>query len=144
MSTRWLAGLSLFVLGFGSASLVTLSAVGAASKEGVVEGNLKYIDSDDFRLVYPSGGKNDYLVVVSRKPGTVKEPTPNISYATGLVRISKKGLQSLVVYKPIIIWKGDVGRCGQGPFWWCPLPPPPPPPEVIVVKSGPAPLGRPD
>jgi hypothetical protein len=151
MSTRWLPGILLFALGFGSAVLVRLpeaDAADAAAEEGVVEGNLKFIDGADFRLVYPPGGKTDYLIVVSRKSGTVKDSPPRISYHTGAAAFAKKDLQNVTVYhvKPLVIWTSGaetsgvekagaekasarrvgVFRCGSGPFL-CPLPPIPPP-----------------
>lgn len=159
MTTRWLAGAVLFALGFGSALLVRLPAADAAVKEEVVEGTLKYIDGEDFRLKYPPGGKTDYLVAVARKPGA-PAPNPQVSYKVGEAVFSKKDLQSLTVFqvKPLILWQaaspavkaaaaavrpGRTIRCGH-PQIYCPLPPPPGPPilvSYVVVKS--APTSRP-
>ncbi len=164
MSTRWLAGTLLFTLGFGSALLVRLPEADAASTEGVVEGRLKYIDGADFRLVYPVGGKTDYLVVVSRPPGA-NDSGPEVSYKSGLVTFSKKDLENVTVYqvKPLIMWKAgakksgaqksgaekssirasSIFRCGEGPFL-CPLPPTPPPIgyRYVVFKSATSAPGR--
>jgi hypothetical protein len=146
MSTRWLAGALLFTLGFGSAELAKLPKSGAASREGVVEGSLRYIDGEDFRLVYPPGGKAEYLVVVTRKPGTVKESAARVSTQIGVAVFSKKDLEKLTVYRVtgLLTWKGGVDRCGHG-IDYCPLPPPPPPLEVISLffKSGPVKAGSP-
>ena len=155
MSGRWLAGAFLFALGFGSAFLTRLPAADAAAKEEVVAGTLKYVDDKDFKLIYPPGGKTDYLVAALRKPGT-KAADPQVSYKTGEAVFSKKDLQSLTVYevKPLIQWQsgpsparktaaaaafgpGRTIRCGI-PQVYCPLPPPPGPPIMVsysVVKS---------
>jgi hypothetical protein len=147
MPTRWLAGMVLFALGFGCALLVNFPEASAASKQGLVSGSLKYVDSTDFQLIYPPGGKTDYLVVVSRKPGTVNNSEPLVAYKAGSATFSKKNLDSLIVYevRPLVIWKDDVSVCGRGPVQ-CILPPPPPPPwlRYAIVKSGPVPIGRPD
>ncbi|HWN40661.1 MAG TPA: hypothetical protein VNW71_00480 [Thermoanaerobaculia bacterium] len=160
MSRRWLAGAFLFALGFGSAFLTKLPAADAAAKEVVVAGTLKYVDDKDFKLIYPPGGKTDYLVAVSRKPGTAAA-NPQVAYKTGEAVFAKKNLQSLTVYevKPLIQWQsapqgatgpprgkatapaaivgpGRTIRCGH-PQIYCPLPPVPGPPimvSYVVVK----------
>ena len=147
MSTRWLSGVLLFALGFGTALLARLPEAGAASGQGVVSGSLKYINGADFQLVYPPGGKASYLVVVSRKPGTVKALSePQVAYKSGSAAYSKQNLDSLTIFeaRPLAIWKGgDVIHCGDGPVQ-CILPPPPPPPwlSYTFLKSGAAPLGK--
>jgi len=137
---RWLAGVLLFALGCGTALLIKVPAVGAASQEGVVEGSLKYVDGEDFRLIYPSGDKTEYLVVVSRSPGTTTEMP--ITSQSGLAVFSKKKLERLTIYRvtPLLTWKGGlIGKCDGEDY--CPLPPPPPPPEIsnMYFKSGPVP-----
>ena len=142
---RWLAGVLLFALGCGAALLIKVPAVGAASQEGVVEGNLKYVDGEDFRLIYPSGDKTsgdktEYLVVVSRAPGTMTEAP--INSRSGLAVFSKKNLERLTVYRvvPVLTFKGGlIGKCDGEDY--CPLPPPPPPPDMsdTYFKSGPVP-----
>ncbi len=139
---RWLAGALLFALGCGAASLIKAPAAGAASQDGVVEGNLKYVDGEDFRLIYPPGDKTEYLVVVSRAPGTATEIP--ITSRSGLAVFSKKNLERLTVYRvvPLLTVKGGViGKCDGEDY--CPLPPPPPPPEMsnTYFKSGPLPPG---
>jgi hypothetical protein len=164
MSKRWLIAVVLFGLGFICALLVQLPAASAAPTGAVasvttevIEGGLKYVDGDDLRLVYPPGGKAEYLVVVSRKTGAATNSEPIISAKTGLGVFSKKDLQSLTVYRvtPLIQWRGD-GRsssqkallspavhCGRGPYL-CPLPPPPPPLGLryTFFRSGNVQLGK--
>jgi hypothetical protein len=140
MKARWLAGALLFILGFGSAMLVKLPLASAGSTQGVVEGNLKYIDGDDaFQLLYPSGDKS-YIVLTTRDPNWAAEGAPQVTYQTGGATISKKGLYRLVVLRgePLIAWNGDTLRCGNFPIL-CVLPPPPPPPihyEATIVRPG--------
>ncbi|HEX4962486.1 MAG TPA: hypothetical protein VF173_16750, partial [Thermoanaerobaculia bacterium] len=139
MLTRWLAGALLFTFGFGSAVLAKLPKTAAASQEGVVEGNLKYVDGDDFRLVYPPGEKTEYLVVVTHTAGTKPDAAPQISTLSGLAIYPKKNLDRLTVYRvtPLLLWHGgSIGKCDGDDF--CPLPPPPPPPDTgaTFLKPG--------
>ena len=141
MNTRWLAGALLFTLGFGSALLIKLpSADASPTQGGVVEGTLKYIDSDDaFQLIYPPGGGKNYLVVAARDPDTVPAGEPVVTYQGGGALFYKRGLRSLTVLRlePIIVWKDDTLRCGNFPVL-CALPPPPPPPihhSYMILKS---------
>ena len=77
MKAHWLAGAVLFALGFGSAFLVKLPSADAAdtaAKELAIEGTpLKYVDGQDFKLIYPPGGKTEYLVATVRKKSSLPE-----------------------------------------------------------------------
>jgi hypothetical protein len=164
MTSRWLTGAILFVLGFGSALSLRLPAADAAVKEVAVEGTtLKYIDGEDFRLKYPAGGTTDYLIAVVRKAGATAAQ-PQISYKVGEAVFSKKDLDSLTVFevKPLIALQSQpkpvraaqsqaravvsgprigVFRCGRDVY--CPLPPPPDPPIRVSFTSFRAPTSRP-
>jgi hypothetical protein len=142
MSTRWLKGILLFALGCASAMLVKPVETRAAAAGGeTVEGELTYINGNDFRLTYPRG-EADYVVVVQRKAGKGRT---TVSSQTGSAVISKKDLQSLIVYRldprVVIQSSGNVLRCAR----WddqCPLPPPPPPDALVMflrpTAQGPA------
>jgi hypothetical protein len=142
MSTRWLKGVLLFALGCASAMLVRPVETRAASAGGeTLEGELKYINGNDFRLVYPKG-EAQYVVVVKRKAGKGRT---SVSAQTGLAVISKKDLESLTVFRldPRFVLQSDGGiaRCAR----WddqCPLPPPPPPDALVMflrpTAQGPA------
>lgn len=143
MFTRWLKGVLIFALGCVGAMLIRPAETNAAfSREEVVEGTFKYINGDDFRLVYPQG-EAQYLVVLERKAGKARS-APWISTQTGQAVFSKKDLERLTVYRlePQIVLKSgeeddDVLRCAR----WsdqCPLPPPPPPDaSVMFLRAGP-------
>ena len=132
MSTRWLKGVLLFALGCACAMLVRPVETRAASAGGeVLEGELRYIDSADFRLAYPRG-EAEYVVVVKRKAGKGRT---SVSSQTGSAVISKKDLERLTVYRldPRFVLQSDgsVTRCLRGDDQ-CPLPPPPPPDALVM------------
>lgn len=130
MSARWLGSILLFALGFATAFLIRLPVADATAIQGAVGGNLKYVEGDkDFQFVYPPGqDTSPYLVIGTRKPGTVKGPAPLVSFQTGRLSVAKQNLVSLTIceVKPLLLLKEGRGiRCDQA---YCPLPPEPLPP----------------
>jgi len=133
MPNRWLAGVLLFAFGFGSACLLRTVPANAGSDQGEVEPGLSYVNGPDFKL-NNTGAKN-YLVVVTRKPG-MPSLEPLVSYASGSMAYSKKGLDNVRIYRvtPVGEFTIDFRPCDGGPMD-CPLPrplPPPPPPETTL------------
>lgn len=142
MSHRWLAGILIFTLGFGSACLMRIGSANAASNEGEVEPGLVYSDSPTTFKLVNSGDKN-YVVIVTRKPGMIPASDPLVTYAAGSSSFSKNDLQSLRIYRvtPVGELQATIGfrPCNGGPDD-CPLPqplPPPPPPTLTFVERGP-------
>ena len=130
MSKRWLSGFLIFALGFGCAFLVTTATAQEALEEGEVEEGLDYVNAPEkFKLV--NWGDQGYVVMVTRKPG-IPQAEPPVSYRTGVITISKNGLDTLTIYRlvPVTQLDGVLRPCDQA-FWDCPwrspIPPPPPP-----------------
>lgn len=156
MNKRWLAGILLFVLGFGCSSLVKLATAStrAAVKEGVIEGGLRYVDGTDLSFQY-SEGDSTYLFVEARKPDVLSTEPP-IAYSTGSTTLSKQALQSVAMYRLTLVGVYDGQRVCFPPNWTTecpsvrPLPPRPPIRATDLVtryldptKLVPGPMGTP-
>ena len=89
MTTRWLAGVAIFALGFGCAQMMKVTTADA-SDDLVVDETLQIVDHDDRFELINTGGEN-YLVIVERKLGT-PAPDPQIEWAQGSLTIFKDGL----------------------------------------------------
>ena len=146
MKHRWLAGIVLFSLGFGSAFLMRLTAADTPPKEGIVEGQLKFVDgAETFSLTDGAGGKG-YLIVVTRNVGVLQGGEPLVSYKKGAAAVAKKDLQTLGIYRltPAGVWQsGSFRPCNEALPDDCPLPrmpqpPPPPLQEMSHLFLGPA------
>ena len=130
MSKRWPLGVLIFALGFGSTSLATNAMAQELREEkGVLENGLGYVmTANEVRLV--NTGKDVYLVMVQRAPGTSTTEAP-VSYLEGTVRLSGYSLSQAVLYRlePIAVLSGEFWRsCAMGDCSFIgPLPPPPPP-----------------
>lgn len=138
MSKRWLSGVLLFALGFGSAALVQLPSIHAAAKEVVIEGNLKYVDGNELQLIYPKPNKNDnYLAIVPRKKKSDRSSGPQISFQTGKASFSKEDKEGMIIYRltPVVIVKNNVTKPCNDPAVLCPLPPEPLPPPTFRQPS---------
>ena len=142
MSHRWLAGILVFALGFGSAFLMRIGRADAAPTDGEVEPGLAYSDSaTSFKLV--NSGTKNYLVIVTRKQSMIPTSDPLVTYAAGSSTFSKDYLQSLRIYRVTPVGElqvtGGFRPCNGGPDD-CPLPqplPPPPPPYLTFVEKAP-------
>lgn len=128
MSKRWFSGVLIFAL--GCTSLVT-NAMAQEPREtrGVLEEGLSYVmTEDEVRLV--NKGKDIYLVMVQRSPGTSSADAP-VSYMEGTGTFSSYSLARVVAYRlvPIAVLADEFWRsCAMGDCsWQGPLPPPPPP-----------------
>jgi hypothetical protein len=135
MTRRWLAGIVLFALGFGSSSLIQrVTADTPPPREGNLDAVLHYVDGADLTLKYPQG-TSTYLLAVKRT-GAGQEPEEQISYKTGSAVIPKKGLSSVTIFRlvPIGIWQNGFRPCHG--LTDCPVPRPlPPPPPPIMIKT---------
>ena len=134
MTRRWLVGLFLFALGFGSSALVqraTASSRKTAAAGGLIEGGLSYVDSPTDLTFQYTAGDATYLVVESRVPGAAPVDGP-ILVQSGTVKIPKFRMQSLTIYRLSLVASADGGRVcippdliGECPTEM-PLPPRPP------------------
>lgn len=95
MTTRWLAGLALFALGFGCAQVMRVPPAGA--EDGVLDEGLRLIDHPNrFELV--NSGLHRYVLVVQSKAGATVS-LPDLSSAMGSVSVDKDGLEGVTVLK---------------------------------------------
>lgn len=95
MKTRWLAGVALFALGFGSSQMMKISVADAAGGAMVDEG-LSFVERDDsFELI--NTGSARYLVIVARKEGMVADP--QMEAVEGSLTILKAGLEEARIAK---------------------------------------------
>ena len=127
MRSRRFVGVLLFALGFGSAFLMRLPSTQAASRERVIQGNLKYIvgDRGDFQLIYPKPNKNDVFVVVGRNLG--KASQRRVSWHRGKLSFTKEQRTSLTIFSLTPVMKVTAqfeNPCG--PPVLCPFPDEPP------------------
>ena len=89
MTTRWLAGVAIFALGFGCAQMMKVTAADAAD-DVVVDDQLQIVDRGDrFELINTGG--DYYLVLVERKHG-MPAPDPQIEWVKGSLNVFKYGL----------------------------------------------------
>ena len=94
MKTRWLAGVVLFALGFGSAQMMKVSAADAAG--GMVDEGLNLVEhADRFELI--NMGSARYLAIVARKEGMTVDP--QIEAVEGSLIIRKDGLEEARIAK---------------------------------------------
>jgi len=143
MSKRWFSCVLIFAL--GCVSLAT-NAMAQKPREdrGVLEEGLSYIMTDsDVSLV--NTGKDVYLVMVQREPGTPPALSP-ISYLEGAFRFSGQSLSKAILFRlvPVHILEDEFWRpCSMGDCSFIgPLPPPPPPtapPDPTAVFLQPQP-----
>ncbi len=139
MSKRRLSGFLIFALGFGCASLATVArAQDVPEDRGELEEGLGYVNTED-EVTLVNSGKDVYVVMVQRGPGTLPTEVP-VSYRAGTIRISRSGLTSLKVYRLMPISELDLDfwrPCiGADCSWTGPLPPPPPPivpPDLAAI-----------
>ncbi len=130
MSKRWFSSVLIFALGFGCPSLVTnATAQELPEDRGELEEGLSYISTElDTTLV--NTGKDVYLVMVQREPGTTPAEVP-LSFNGRTVTLSKYSLNKAIAYRlvPIAVLAGELWRsCAMGDCAFIgPLPPPPPP-----------------
>lgn len=87
MKTRWLAGMALFALGFGTAQWMKITPADAADGGMIDEGLHLFESEDGFELVNSGDGR--YLVVVHEKDGA---DDPQLEWAEGSLFIAKDGL----------------------------------------------------
>jgi hypothetical protein len=144
MSKRWVAGVLLFALGFGSAFLVRLgSAEAQGTSSGEAEkGSLRYTVGNEFTLTNISKNKA-YLAVARGKGGN----EPQLLNKFGAAVFSKKDPVYVYRLTPVGVW-------GEARFRPChdwelcpvpqPIPPPPPPLRITAVFIEPRDMvGRP-
>ncbi len=124
-----LSGFLIFALGLGCAFLATTAtAQEPFPDKGELEEGLSYVSTEG-KVALVNTGKEVYVVMVTRRPGT--RPTEPVLYRAGTTTVPMVGLVSLRVYRlvPIsemvdAIWRPCMGAdCS----WSGPLPPPPPP-----------------
>src|SRR5262245_56042799 len=137
MRSRRFAGILLFALGFGSAVVMRIPSTQAASREGVVEGNLKYILSDrgDFQLIYSKPNKSDIYVAVGRN--LLKASERRAALHRGKITFVKEQRKSLTIFRLTPVMRVTAQFSNPcGPPELCPFPPDPEPP-----RPGPRPFG---
>lgn len=94
MKTRWLAGLALFALGFGTAQWMKITPADA-SDGGMIDEGLHLFERDNgFELVNSGDGR--YLVVVHEKYGV---DDPQLEWVEGTLFIPRNGLIEAQVSK---------------------------------------------
>lgn len=124
MPNRWLAGVLLFALGFGSAMMMKVPSTQAASKEGVVEGNLRFVNGErgDFQLIYSKPNKSDIFVAVAL--GAQRQAT----WQRGKVAFTKEQRKSLTIFRltPVMKVTAQFANPCDSPEL-CPFPPDPEP-----------------
>ena len=142
MAKRWLAGVALFVLGFGSAQVMHVATADAQDTE--MDEGAELIDhGDEYEIV--NTGPYAYLIEVNLKPG-FGEDEPVITHKTGSAVISKDGLDDLSIFR--ISTVGKVVPTVHPPFRICdppmdfedcplPRPQPPPPGPIYFVEPDP-------
>lgn len=128
MSNRWFSCVLIFAL--GCVSLAT-NAMAQKPREdrGVLADGLGYIMAgSDISLV--NTGKDVYVVMVQREPGTLPVEAP-VSYMAGVVRFSGYSLNKAILFRlqAVAVLEDDFWRpCSMGDCSFIgPLPPPPPP-----------------
>jgi hypothetical protein len=142
MSKRWLSSALIFALGcLFLVTNATAQEPPPPADTGELEHGLTYINTErESTLV--NTGKDIYLVMVQREPGTAPAEEP-ISYNGEIVIIPKVGLIKAVAYRlvPIGVLADELWRsCAMGDCSWIgPFPPPPPPqphpnPEDVKAK----------
>src|SRR5688572_8031502 len=100
MSKRWVAGILLFALGFGSAFLVRLGPAEAQGTSGEAEkGSLKYTVGNEFTLTNTSKDKA-YVAIVAGKGGT----GPQFLNKFGAAVFSKKDPVYVYRLTPVGVW----------------------------------------
>lgn len=108
MTTRWLAGLAIFALGFGCAQVMKVTTAGA--QDDMLDEGLRYIEHPD-KLELINTGDYRYLLVVQPKAGATVS-LPDISAVTGSVSVDKGGVESVTVIR-----LQPVGKLGPGGLW---------------------------
>ena len=138
MTKRWLAGLAIFALGFGSAHVMRVATADAGGG-GMMDEGLFFVEHPD-RFEVVNTGTHDFLLIVDRKAGTgIIEP--ETASATGSASVFKEGLNKLIVARIQSI--GEL-KLVQPPFRECrpdfqdcfgpdPILPPRPPRKSIFL-----------
>jgi hypothetical protein len=89
MTSRWLAGLAIFALGFGCAQMMKVTAANAAD-DGMPDEEFRFVDHGDSYELINTGTKR-LLIMVELKEG-VPLPEPQIEAMEGSAIIMKEGL----------------------------------------------------
>jgi len=101
-----------------------LPSTQAASKEGVVEGNLKFVNGErgDFQLIYSKPNKSDIFVAVGL--GSQKQAT----WHRGKITFTKEQRKSLTIFRltPVMKVTAQFANPCDAPEL-CPFPPDPEP-----------------
>lgn len=92
MTSRWLAGLAIFALGFGCAQMMKVTAADAADDE-VPDQGFQFVDHGDSYEFINTGDKR-LLITVEYKEG-MPLPEPEIGAVEGSLIILKDGLSQL-------------------------------------------------
>lgn len=137
MKMRWLAGLTLFALGFGCAQMMKITP--AEAEDGIVEEGLRFLENPSAFELTNTGSKH-YLVVVDRDADAQVDEPQAIS-KTGSVTISKEGLKALTLIElravaQLIPGNPEARECNPE-FEDCPSPEPlpePRPPRMVFFK----------
>jgi len=143
MSKRWFSCVLIFAL--GCVSLAT-NAMAQKPREdrGMLEDGLGYIMAgSEISLV--NTGKDVYLVMVQRQPGTSQAEAP-VSYMEGVFRFSGYSLNKAILFRlqAVAVLENEFWRpCAMGDCSFIgPLPPPPPPtappdPSAVFLQPQP-------
>lgn len=95
MTTRWLAGLTLFALGFGCGQMMKVTPAGA--EDEMLDEDLQVIEHPD-KLEFINTGLYRYLLVVQPKAGATVS-MPDLNSAMGSVSVEKDGVDGVTVLK---------------------------------------------
>lgn len=138
MRIHWLAGLTLFALGFGCAQVMRVTTAGAA-EDGVVEEGLRFVETPSAFDLTNTGTKH-YLIVIDRDENADVDE-PQAKSESGSTAISKKGLKNLTLIELRALGQltpGDPKARECNPeFEDCPSPeplPPPRPPRMVFLQ----------
>src|SRR4029079_6809194 len=104
MRSRWLIGLSLFVLGFGHPCLWPLPRAEGSDDWKWFDPELGVQETADKLLVRNASPAASYLAFTVPKPGTASlEP---VRFSAGVATVPKAGLESVTVYRlePVALW----------------------------------------
>ncbi len=136
MKSRWLAGVAIFVLGFGCAQMVKITTAGAA-EGGMIDEGLNLIEHpNSFELI--NTGDARYLVIIGNKTPAID---PQIQWVEGSLVIPKLGLNEARISRVqdlgIITNNNPPYRDCQPKFEdcvepWEPLPRPRPPKPILL------------